>query len=150
MKYDLPNYLQSHSGDSIAIKYVKEVVDFNRRDSLKRAPYGQQLFEGIAKDTTSIQKLTELKEKLKGSGIRYLEALEAGKVDVVLSIDNYHSAVAAVAHYPTITVPMGYKSSGEPTGLTFIGKSLSEKQLLEFAYAFEKLIKARKIPVDYQ
>ncbi len=150
MKYDLPKYLQSHSGDSVTIKYVKEVVSFNRKDSLKRAPYGQQLFEGIAKDTTSIQKLTELKEKLKENGIKYLEALETGKVDVILSIDNYHSAVAAVAHYPTITVPMGYKSSGEPTGLTFIGKSLSEKQLLEFAYAFEKLIKARKIPVDYQ
>lgn len=150
MKFDLPKYLQSHAGDSIIIKHVKEVVDFNRKDSLKRAPYGQALFEGITKDTTSIQRLDELKEKLKRNGLKYLEALEIGKVDVILSIDNYHSAVAALAHYPTITVPMGYKTSGEPTGLTFIGKSLSEKQLLEFAYAFEQLIKARKTPADYQ
>ena len=143
--------MQSHAGDSIIIKHVKEVVDFNRKDSLKRAPYGQVLFEGITKDTTSIQRLDELKEKLKRNGLKYLEALEIGKVDVILSIDNYyHSAVAALAHYPTITVPMGYKTSGEPTGLTFIGKSLSEKQLLEFAYAFEQLIKARKTPADYQ
>ncbi|CAM1374524.1 amidase family protein [Tenacibaculum xiamenense] len=150
MKYDLPKYLQSYSGDSVSIKSVKEVVDFNRNDSLKRAPYGQQLFEGIALDTTSIEELLELKEKLKSNGLEYLKALSNGEVDVILSIDNYHSAVAAVAHYPTITVPMGYKSSGEPTGLTFIGKSLSEKELLEFAYAFEKLSKARKIPVNYQ
>ena len=35
-------------------------------------------------------------------------------------------AYAAVAKYPALTVPMGYKTSGEPIGLTFIGKPFTE------------------------
>ncbi|SEB82435.1 amidase [Tenacibaculum sp. MAR_2009_124] len=150
MKHDLPKYLKSYTSDSITVKSVKEVVDFNTKDSVKRAPYGQELFENIARDTTSVEKLAELKKGLKREGENFLKALDNSMVDVILSIDNYHSAVAAVAHYPTITVPMGYKNSGEPTGLTFVGKPLSEKKLLEFAYAFEKLIKARRTPKNYQ
>ncbi|MFQ3182396.1 MAG: amidase, partial [Polaribacter sp.] len=52
--------------------------------------------------------------------------------------------------YPTLTVPMGYKKSGEPISLTFIGIPFSERKLLEIGSAFEQLIKARKMPKSYQ
>ncbi|MGK0414542.1 MAG: amidase [Polaribacter sp.] len=57
MKYDLPTYLKNHADKSIFVKNVTDVVEFNKKDSLLRAPYGQQLFEGILKDSTSLEGL---------------------------------------------------------------------------------------------
>ncbi len=45
---------------------------------------------------------------------------------------------------------MGYKTSGEPISLTFIGIPYSERKLLEISYAFEQLTKVRKMPKNYQ
>ena len=50
---------------------------------------------------------------------------------------------------PAITVPMGYEANGKPKGLTFIGKRLSEKQLLEYAFAYEQATKKRRSPKNY-
>jgi amidase len=47
-------------------------------------------------------------------------------------------------------VPMGYKNSGEPISLTFIGIPFSERKLLEIGFAFEQLTKVRKMPKNYQ
>jgi amidase len=150
MKHDLPKYLKNNADRSLDIKNIKDVINFNKRDSLLRAPYGQQLFEGIVKDTTTLQQLEIVKQHLNSEGKKYLQALEAENLDAILSINNYHSGIAAVAKYPTLTVPMGYKESGEPISLTFIGLPFSEKKLLEIGYAFEQLTKVRKIPKNYQ
>ena len=45
---------------------------------------------------------------------------------------------------------MGYKTSGEPVSLTFVGNPFEERNLLELGYAFEQLTKARKMPKNYQ
>jgi amidase len=52
---------------------------------------------------------------------------------------------AAVAGYPSVTVPIGY-SFGLPVGLSFIGKPYTEALLLKFAYALEQATKARRPP----
>lgn len=150
MKFDLPKYLAEQADKSIFVKNVKSVVDFNKKDSLLRAPYGQQLFEGIVKDSTTLTELEIVKTKLKTEGEKYLQFLKDEKLDAILSINNYHSGVAAVAKYPTLTIPMGYKKSGEPISLTFIGLPFSERKLLEMGYAFEQLTKVRKLPKNYQ
>jgi amidase len=56
-----------------------------------------------------------------------------------------NSSIAAVAGYPTITVPVGY-SYGLPVGMSFIGKPWTEALLIKFAYAYEQAAKARKAP----
>lgn len=150
MKHDLPTYLANNADKSLYLKNVKSVVEFNKKDTLLRAPYGQQLFEGIVKDTTTLEQLEVIKGNLKSEGEKFLAALTSKNLDVILSINNYHSGVAAVAKHPTLTVPMGYKKSGEPISLTFIGVPFSERKLLEIGYAFEQLTKARKIPKNYQ
>ncbi|MHB0756638.1 amidase family protein [Polaribacter sp. M15] len=149
MKHDLPKYLSEQADKSIYIKGVKNVIDFNKKDSLLRAPYGQQLFEGIVKDSTTLEELEIVKNNLKTEGKKFLAALETENLDAILSINNYHSGIAAVAKYPTLTVPMGCKKTGEPISLTFVGKPLSERKLLEIGYAFEQRTKARKIPENY-
>jgi amidase len=150
MKHDLPKYLSNFAANNITIKSVKEVVLFNLKDMVLRAPYGQQLFDGILKDKTTLKELEAIKNKLSAESKKYLQALKAENLDAILSINNYHSGIAAVAKYPTLTVPMGYKNSGEPVSLTFIGAPFSERKLLEIGYAFEQVTKVRKMPKNYQ
>jgi amidase len=52
---------------------------------------------------------------------------------------------AAVARYPSLTVPMG-DVHGLPVGLVFMGTAWSEPRLIELGYAFEQASKARKAP----
>ena len=55
------------------------------------------------------------------------------------------SSAAAVAGYPSITVPAGFVS-GLPFGLSFFGRAYSEPKLLKLAFAFEQATKVRRSP----
>ena len=55
------------------------------------------------------------------------------------------STPAAVAGYPSITVPAGLVF-GLPVGISFIGAAWSEARLLALAYAFEQATMARRRP----
>ena len=150
MKHDLPKYLADNKIDAVSIKGVNDVIIFNTKDSILRAPYGQQLFEGIVNDTITLEQLEVVKANLKLEGENYLKALKEQNLDAILSINNYHSGIAAVSFHPTLTVPMGYKKSGEPISFTFVGVPFSENKLLSLGYAYEQLTKARKMPKNYQ
>lgn len=150
MKYDLPQYLKNNASKNVNVTSVKDVTVFNLKDSELRAPYGQQLFDGIVKDSTTLKELAIIKAGLATVGKKFLQDILDQKLDAILSINNYHSSIAAVAKYPTLTVPMGYKPNGEPISLTFIGKPFSDRNLLKIGYAFEQLTKARVIPEKYQ
>ena len=151
MKHDLPNYLKNYADSTVEISSVGDVVKLNLLDSIKRAPYGQQLFKGILKDTTSTEAFEMVKENLNKSGLEFLKTpMEAYNLDAILSINNYHAGFAAVAKFPCLTVPMGYKKSGEPISLTFIAKPYQEQNLLQLGYAFEKLTMVRKLPKEYK
>lgn len=52
---------------------------------------------------------------------------------------------AAVAGYPSLSVPMGH-AGGLPLGLLFMGTAWSEPRLLELGHAYEQLTRARKPP----
>lgn len=149
MKKDLPAYLKNYGGD-VAYKNVQDVVAYNEKDSLNRAPYGQALFFGIINDSATEKEFAAIKDTLKNNGTRFFEKpMQEHNLDAVLSINNYHAGYAAVAKYPAITVPMGYTAENRPKGLTFIGKPFSEEQLLQFAYIFENTTKRRKTPENY-
>lgn len=152
MRNDLPNYLKTHTKtDTIKIKDIADAVAFNSADSLVRIPYGQALFHGILADTTSAEGLEKIKVNLQANGRSFFDAaLDTHELDAVLSINNYHAGYAAVAKYPALTVPMGYKNSGEPISLTFISKPFNEAELLQMGAAFEKAFPRRKSPVGYQ
>ncbi|MBQ0735701.1 amidase family protein [Aquimarina celericrescens] len=150
MKNDLPRYLKTHSSSNVTVESIKDVISFNLKDSLIRIPYGQQLFEGIVKDSTTTQELNKIKENLKTIARDYFDIhIKTYQLDAILSINNYHAGYAAVAKYPAFTVPMGYTDKGEPKGLTFIAKPFSEATLLQLGYAYEQKTKERKIPTAY-
>jgi amidase len=150
MRKDLPQYLNTYANPSIEVKSVSDVIDFNKTDSLNTMPYGQKLFIGIVADEGDEVALKKIKDSLNYIGKTFFDQPQKeNKLDGFLSINNYHAGLAAVAEYPAITVPMGYEANGKPKGLTFIGKRLSEKQLLEYAYAYEQATKKRRLPKNY-
>ena len=55
------------------------------------------------------------------------------------------STVAAVAGYPSITVPLGYYHD-LPFGASFVGRAFSEPTLIRLAHAFEQVTHIRKPP----
>jgi amidase len=55
------------------------------------------------------------------------------------------SMPAAVAGYPSITVPAGYVR-GQPVGISFIGRAWSEPALIKLAYAYEQATRHRRPP----
>lgn len=150
MKHDLPKYLEAHAGKEVKVKSIQDIIDFNLQDTLLRAPYGQALFEGIAGDTTSFEELENVKTRLQEEGQGFFEGpMQEHNLDFVLSIDNYHAALAAVAKYPALAVPMGFAPDGEPTSLTFIARPFQEGKMLAVGAAFEKATPARKAPANY-
>ena len=150
MKNDLPAYLKANASANITITDIPSVVAFNKQDTLIHIPYGQQLFEGIVNDSTTADDFADIKRNLEETGRRYFDvSMDTHKLDAVLSINNFHAAYAAVAKYPALTVTTGYTDEGESKGLTFIGKPLSEKLLLQLASKYEEASKQRKLPALY-
>jgi len=153
MKNDLPVYLATHAQDkeAVTIASIADAVVFNAKDSLVRIPYGQALFEGILADSTTADGLVEIKERLEKNGRSYFDqAIEKHNLDAILSINNYHAGFAAVAKYPALTIPMGYKTNGEPISLTFISSQFRERELLQLGKAYETENKMREIPEAYK
>lgn len=152
MKLDLPSYLEKYAqkNNEVKVHSVADVIAFNKADSIVRIPYGQARFDGILADTTSLEQLEIVKTTLEKDTRNYFNSvLDENKLDAILSINNYHAGYAAIAKYPALTVPMGYKKSGEPISLTFIAKQFQEVKLLHLGAAFEKATKVRVLPESY-
>ena len=151
MKKDLPAYLSQHAGKDVTYKNVEAIVKYNLKDTLLRAPYGQQLFENIVADTTSAEELERISVQLQEKGREFFDVpMQQHNLDAVASINNYHAAYAAVAKYPALAVPAGFEVSGEPKSITFIAKPYEEDKLLNLGYAFEQQSYARKPPKNYR
>lgn len=152
MKNDLPKYLNTFSNpEKVKISSIADAVRFNDSDSLTRIPYGQTLFKGILADSTTAAGLEKIKTTLEKNGRTFFDsAMNEHNLDAILSINNYHAGYAAVAKYPVLTVPMGYKTSGEPISLTFIGKQFKEEHLLQLGAAYEKAFPNRLPPENYR
>jgi amidase len=51
--------------------------------------------------------------------------------------------------FPAITVPMGFTYDAFPAGMTILGRSFSEGQLIKYAYAYEQATKHRRPPSGF-
>ena len=144
MKNDLPKYFKENN---ISFNSVKDVIEFNMKDSVKRAPYGQGIFKSINIDSTQFDEISKIKSRIKKEGGKYFNtAIKTHQLDAIISINNYHAGYAAGAYYPCLTIPMGYNKDGKPFNLTFISQSFTENKLLQIGYAFEKETNYRIIP----
>lgn len=147
------------------VRTLQALIDFNRANADREMPhFGQELFEQALKapapETREVRDAMAKARRLAGpEGIdaalrrHRLDALvapstgPAWRTDTILG-DHFTGAgygAAAVAGYPSITVPMG-DVRGLPLGLVFMGTRWSEPRLVEFAYAFEQATRARRAP----
>jgi amidase len=166
MLYEFKDGLQRYLQDSNApIKTLDELIAFNRAHAAREMPYfGQEIFEeaaskGSLKDPAYRKAAAQARQLAGPQGIdaalkRYkLDALIAPATSPAFMVDPVNGdafggaswGAAAVAGYPSLTVPMG-EASGLPVGLVFMGKRWSDAQLLSLGYAFEQLTQARTPP----
>jgi amidase len=162
-KADLTAYLTSR-GSSPA-RSLADIIQFNERQRAAELPwFGQELFERAqAKGSLDDPAYRAARERClrltRDEGLdplfakHSLDALicpsnaPAWLTDLV-SGDHWlggNTSFAAVAGYPSLTVPMGFTHS-LPLGLSFIGRPWSEGRLIELGYAFERLTAAWKPP----
>jgi len=151
MRIDLPNYLNQYSSKEMTLRSVSDVIAYNKQDSLDKIPYGQGRFEKILDANLNEGELVKLRMKLRNAGVLFFEkAMTEHQLDVILSINNWNAGHAAAANYPCLTVPMGYRETGQPVGITFISRPFEEEMLLKIGYAFEQATKMRKLPRNYK
>ncbi|MFN9309173.1 amidase [Gemmatimonas sp.] len=163
-KDGLAAYLASR-GDTVAHHTLAELMAYNTANAGSEMPwFGQELFEqaaakGPLTDTAYREALATCRRLSRDEG---LDALfrEHQLAAVVapsngpswptdwINGDRYsggNASVAAVAGYPSLTVPMAYVQE-LPLGVSFIGLAYSETQLLALGYAFEQQTRVRRPP----
>ena len=163
-KVDLNAYLAS-LGAKAPVRSLKEIIEFNERNRENEMPcFGQEIFlkaqeKGPLTEKAYLEAL-EKNRRLAGSeGIdavmnqQRLDAIvtpTAGPAWMTDLVNGDHetggsSSPAAVAGYPSVTVPAG-QVFGLPVGISFFGRAYSEPTVLRLAFAFEQVALARKPP----
>jgi amidase len=162
-KEDLNKYLAARGGQN---KTLADLIKFNEANKDKEMPYfGQEIFyaaEAKADLNDRAYRLALLQSKLytqeqgidavmnkdkldaivaPSGGVAWMTDLVNGDCGVFEGITSF----AAVAGYPSITVPAGFVQE-LPVGVTFVGRAFSEPVLIKIAYAFEQATKARRAP----
>jgi amidase len=163
-KSDLNNYFGALP-PSVPVHSLKELIAFNEREAARELPYfGQDLFiaaqrKGPLSSPAYKKALATCRRRARTRGIdavmarHRLDALIAPTTSPAWPIDLINgdhftgasSTPAAVAGYPSITVPVG-AMHGLPLGMAFIGRAWSESKLIGLAYAFEQATKVRRAP----
>ncbi|HEY3594322.1 MAG TPA: amidase [Polyangiaceae bacterium] len=163
LKADMAAYLATRSG--IPAKSLADLLKFDRehaRDELRY--FGQELFEQ-ANDKGSLdsaryrEALSTCRRLARDEGIDL--ALRTHSLDLLIAPtggpawltdlvngDAYtgsSSTPAAVAGYPSITVPAG-ALRGLPIGVSFFGAAFSEATLISVAHDFEQATRRRQKP----
>jgi amidase len=151
-------------GDSTPVKNLRELIEFNNKDTVELRYFDQKILMMAEKkgDLESAEYKKALSSMLKATredGIdkvmdsNKLDAIvaptgsPAWKTDLLLG-DHFvggSSSLAAISGYPAITVPMGFIDD-LPVGVTFFGRAWSEPLLLEIAFSYEQGTKHRKAP----
>ncbi|HXX93598.1 MAG TPA: amidase, partial [Planctomycetota bacterium] len=163
-KAGLNAYL-SALGPKAPVHSLQEVIEFNLRHRDREMPYtGQETLlraqeKGPLTEPAYLEALRLSGRLAREEGIDavmgehrldVLVAPTAGpapKTDLVYGDRGAggSSGPAAIAGYPSITVPAG-EAFGLPVGLSFFGPAWSEPELLRIAFAFEQASRARRVP----
>ena len=161
-KAGVEHYLQTHNAPT---RTLAQLIEYNKAHGAQEMPYfGQEIFEkanakGSLGDPAYLDARAKARRLAGPEGID--AALKAQNLDVLIAPamspawptdlvlgDHFVGAgygAAAVAGYPSLTVPMG-DSYGLPIGIVFIGPAWSEARLLSIGHAYEQRTKLRRPP----
>jgi amidase len=163
-KADLNAYLADLAPGANA-RTLADLIAFNEAHRAQEMPFfGQEIFlesqaKGPLTDKAYLDARAECIRLARTEGIdatmdKYdLDALIAPTAGPPTPIDLVNgdadgggsSTPAAIAGYPSITVPAGY-AFGLPVGVSFFGRAWSEPTLIKLAYAYEQASKMRRPP----
>ncbi len=163
-KADLNAYLAG-LGPKVAARSLADLIAFNeRRKDVEMPFFGQELFlkaqdKGPLTTPAYLEALEKCRRLSRAEGIdavmdqHTLDALVAPTGGPAWNTDLVNgdhftggsSTVAAVAGYPSVTVPAGFVF-GLPVGISFFGRAWSEATLVKLAYAFEQATRHRRAP----
>lgn len=157
-KHDLKDYFAGLDNQFKTMD-LAQLIEFNNQHAAKEMPFFQQeIFEksqakGPLTDSDYKKALADIRKATRQDGIdklmqqHQLDAIISATLGAAWSIDEINgdhyiggfSTYPAIAGYPHITLPMG-KVHHMPVGLSITGKKLSEQELIEIAFAIEKLL----------
>lgn len=144
--HDVENYLRNPDVD-YKFKTLSQIYDYNSEDYENRVPYGMTLHEMAIAQKMTEEEYNNLVEKNRIVSVKIFEdTLKKYNGDYIISISNELAGVYAPAGYPAVTVPAGYKSSGEPFGLTIVGSKGDDYELMIIALIYEKATNHRVDP----
>jgi amidase len=162
-KHDINAYLATRTG--LKVHNLKDLIAFNRAHAAQEMPwFGQELFlqaeaKGPLTDKAYLDAVARAKRLAGPEGIdaalasHHLDALLAPTQGPAWTTDPVNGdhvtgagySAAAVAGYPSITVPAG-RVHGLPVGMLFFGTRWSEPTLIGIAYGFEQATHAWRPP----
>jgi amidase len=160
-KDGLDHYLATSNAP---VRSLQDIINFNKRHEARAMPYFKQelMDSSQAKKGTDSREYQEVLNKLltirasldKLFHDNQLDALCGPAAGLPWCIDLINGdswtgygayAPAAVAGYPSITIPMGNVKE-LPVGISFLGPAYSEPTLIEIGYAYEQASKNRMVP----
>jgi amidase len=164
MKADMNSYL-AQLGPEAPVKTLKDIIEFNEQHrDLELQWFGQEeLLKSQAKgpltDQAYLDALAKCKRLAQKEGIDAV--MDKDNLDAIIApsstpahltdwVTGDHglgdsTTSAAVAGYPSITVPAGFVFE-LPVGISIFGRAWTEPKLLRIAFAFEQSTKARRPP----
>ena len=164
-KEGLNKYLSQTNG---AVKSLQDVIDFNIKNDSAAMPFFKQEILENSQDNGGLES-KEYKDALSKLRSTTRNAIDGLLKDNVLSCicgpangpswcidlingDSFTGygmySPAAVAGYPSITVPMGMVFN-LPIGLTFLGTAFEEPELITVAFAYEQSSQKR-VPPEFK
>lgn len=152
-------------GPGAPVQSLADLIAFNERERAREMPFfGQEIF-AMAQEKGPLTSAAYRRALAKDNRLSRREGIDAlvarHRLDAILAptggpawttdhLNGDHftggsSTPAAVAGYPSITVPAG-NVFGLPVGLSFFGPAWSEAALIRIAFAYEQASKQRKVP----
>ena len=167
-KASINEYLAGLNPEQVQSRSLADLIAFNRQHKDRELPiFGQEIFEmaeecGPLTDEKYQKGRADLDRAVDTNGL--LTLLEQQSVSVLMAPSNgpaelidpvwgdrrggggpQIAGAAAIAGYPSITVPAGL-TNGLPVGVTFVGRRNQDGLLLQVAHAFERAAHARVPP----
>jgi amidase len=150
---------------NVTTRTLAALIEFNDANRDREMPFfAQELFVNAQKKGTlaTLEYRKARQDCVRLARTEGIDAtLQTHRLDAIVAITNGpawltdlvngdrftggSSTPAAVAGYPSVTVPIG-DIHGLPIGLSFIGSAWSEPRLIRLAYALEQATRTRKTP----
>ncbi|TLS38256.1 amidase family protein [Pseudalkalibacillus caeni] len=148
-KSALNAYLATVS-NGLPVHSLKELIAFNHEHEEKMLKYGQTLLIDSQATSGNLTDSAYLQSKLNDMKLARKEGIDRvineNNLDAIFFPKDMGSGIPAKAGYPSITIPAGYDSDGQPFGVMFTGQAYSEYTLIKLGYSFEQATKVRTPP----